>query len=171
MRPNFPSWHPGSIEYTPNCLRWSRFFILSHPFHPKRLRRPTKGPALPLPATRKPGTARFSSDFSDTSLSSPSFLRPVCFPSAVAYHPVATGNPSILPRTAPSSQRVRCPSAGKSQQWGAIGGDPRSPEIDLQASIEGELKGLVLFPTHWLWTSGACSSNSKPHKYRRPKAS
>jgi hypothetical protein len=37
-------------------------------------------------------------------------------------------------------------------------GDPQSLEIDLQGSIEGELKGLVLFLTHRVLTSGASSA-------------
>jgi len=39
------------------------------------------------------------------------------------------------------------------QDQAAVGGDPRSLEIDLQSSVEGQLKGLVLFVTHWVWTS------------------
>jgi len=40
----------------------------------------------------------------------------------------------------------------------AIGGDPRSLEIDLERGVERELKGLVLFVTHSVWASGASSS-------------
>ena len=32
-----------------------------------------------------------------------------------------------------------------------VGGDPRSLEIDLQTSVEEELRGLVLFATYWVW--------------------
>jgi hypothetical protein len=37
-----------------------------------------------------------------------------------------------------------------------VGGDSGTLEIDLPRSVEGELKGLVLFLTHWVqasWTS------------------
>jgi hypothetical protein len=36
------------------------------------------------------------------------------------------------------------------QNQATIGGDPRSLEIDLQRGVERELKGLVLFVTHWV---------------------
>ncbi len=39
-------------------------------------------------------------------------------------------------------------------------------EIDLQRSIEGELKGLALFLTHVVCTSKASSPRSNPHEYR-----
>jgi len=45
---------PG--QYTSHRLRWSSSF---HPFHPERLRRPWKGPALPHPGTERPGSASF----------------------------------------------------------------------------------------------------------------
>src|ERR1035441_6795964 len=45
------------IQYTPKHLRWGCFV---HAFHPERLRRPTKGPVVPLPGTEKPGIASFS---------------------------------------------------------------------------------------------------------------
>jgi len=34
-----------------------------------------------------------------------------------------------------------------------------------RAGVEGELKGLVLFLTPWVLTSGASSSRSHPHEY------
>jgi hypothetical protein len=34
-----------------------------------------------------------------------------------------------------------------------VGGDPRSLEIDLQSRVEGKLKRLILFLTHWVWPS------------------
>jgi len=34
-------------------------------------------------------------------------------------------------------------------------------EIDLERNVEGELKGLILYPTLWVLTSGLCSS--RPH--------
>jgi hypothetical protein len=52
------------------------------------------------------------------------------------------------------------------QNQAAVGGDPRSLEIHLQRSVEGELKWLVLFLTHWVSTSKASSSPSYPHQYR-----
>ena len=50
------------------------------------------------------------------------------------------------------------------QNQAAVGGDPRSLEIDLQRSVEGELKWPVLSLTHWVLTSGASSSRSNPHE-------
>jgi hypothetical protein len=44
------------------------------------------------------------------------------------------------------------------QNQATVGGDPRPLEIDLQGSVEGELKGLVLFLTHRVLTSGASSA-------------
>jgi hypothetical protein len=41
------------------------------------------------------------------------------------------------------------------QHQTAVGGDARSLEIDLQRSVEGELKWLVVFLTHWVWPSRA----------------
>src|SRR5450759_3077838 len=52
------------------------------------------------------------------------------------------------------------------QNQAAIGSDSRSLEIDLQGSIEEELKGMVLFLTHWVCTSKASSPRPNPHKYR-----
>jgi hypothetical protein len=57
------------------------------------------------------------------------------------------------------------------QNQAAVGGDPRSSEVDFQRSFEAELKRLILLLTHWLWTSGASSSRSNSHKQRRPKQS
>jgi hypothetical protein len=51
------------------------------------------------------------------------------------------------------------------QNQTTIRGDPRSLEIDLQRGVERELKWLVLFVTHGVWTSGASSLHSNPHKY------
>ncbi len=47
----------------------------------------------------------------------------------------------------------------------AVGGDPRSLRICLQRSLEGKLKGLVLFLTDWVSTSGVFSSRSNTHEY------
>ena len=44
------------------------------------------------------------------------------------------------------------------QNQATIRSDARSLEIDLQRSVERELKWPVLFLTHWLLTSGAASS-------------
>ena len=46
----------ATIDYTSNCLFWSR---LSHFSHPERLRRPGRGPPLALPGWQKPGSASF----------------------------------------------------------------------------------------------------------------
>ena len=51
------------------------------------------------------------------------------------------------------------------QDQAAVGSDARTLEIDLERGVEGELKGLVLYLTHWVLTSGASSSRSHPHKY------
>jgi len=51
------------------------------------------------------------------------------------------------------------------QNQATVGSHSRSLEIDLQGSIERELKGLVLFLTHWVCTSGAYSLRSNPHKH------
>jgi hypothetical protein len=37
----------------------------------------------------------------------------------------------------------------------AVGSDPRALEIDLQRRVKRELKGLILFLTHWVSASGA----------------
>jgi hypothetical protein len=42
--------------------------------------------------------------------------------------------------------------------------DARSLEIDLQRSVERELKWLILFLTHCVLTSGAPSSRWNPHE-------
>lgn len=52
------------------------------------------------------------------------------------------------------------------QKQAAIRSDSRSLEIHLQGAVEGKLKGLVLFLTHGVWTWGAASSRSNPHKHR-----
>ena len=49
------------------------------------------------------------------------------------------------------------------QNQAAVGGDSGSLEIDLQRSVERELKGLVLFVTPWGWASGVSSSPSNPY--------
>ena len=36
------------------------------------------------------------------------------------------------------------------QNQATVGGDPRSLEIDLQSRVEGKLKRLILFLTHWV---------------------
>jgi hypothetical protein len=42
---------------------------------------------------------------------------------------------------------------------------PGTLEIHLERGIEAELKGLILYLTHWALTSGASSLRSDPHKY------
>ena len=44
----------------------------------------------------------------------------------------------------------------------AIGGDPRSLELDLQCGVERELKGLVCGLTHWVSASAPSSGARKP---------
>ena len=51
------------------------------------------------------------------------------------------------------------------QNQAAVGGDAGTLEIDLERGIEGELKALILYLTHWALTSGASSSRSHPHEY------
>jgi hypothetical protein len=46
-----------------------------------------------------------------------------------------------------------------------IGGHPRSMEIDLERGVEGELKELILYLTHWVLTSGAFAPRSDPPGY------
>jgi hypothetical protein len=36
------------------------------------------------------------------------------------------------------------------QDQATIGGDPRSLEVHFQGGMEGKLKGLILFLTHWV---------------------
>ncbi len=52
------------------------------------------------------------------------------------------------------------------QNQAAIGSHSRSLEVDLQGSIEGELKGLILFLTYGVCTSEASSLRSDPHEHR-----
>ena len=42
----------------------------------------------------------------------------------------------------------------------AIGGDPRSLELDLQCGVERELKGLVCGLTHWVSASAPSSARA-----------
>jgi hypothetical protein len=35
----------------------------------------------------------------------------------------------------------------------AVRGDARPMEIDLQSRVQGKLKRLILFLTHWVWPS------------------
>jgi hypothetical protein len=51
------------------------------------------------------------------------------------------------------------------QDQAAVGGDAGTLESDLERGVEGELKGLVLYLTHWVLTSGASASRSDPHGY------
>ena len=51
------------------------------------------------------------------------------------------------------------------QDQAAVGSDAGTLEIDLKRGVEGELKGLILYLTHWVLTSGAPSSRSNPHEY------
>src|SRR3970282_660871 len=91
----------ATIDCTSHRLRWSRFF---HPFHPERLQRPWKGPALPPPRTEKPRSASFQA-ISHTPLRPPSFLRPVCL--AAAPYPVGKGSAAIRRTMLPNRRGVR----------------------------------------------------------------
>ncbi|HUE02781.1 MAG TPA: hypothetical protein VMR62_24660 [Bryobacteraceae bacterium] len=51
------------------------------------------------------------------------------------------------------------------QNQTAVGGDSRALEIDLQRSVKKELKGLILFLTHWVSSSRGSSSRSNPYGY------
>jgi hypothetical protein len=51
------------------------------------------------------------------------------------------------------------------QNEAAVGGDAGTLKIDLERGIEGELKGLILYLTHWVLTSGASLSRLQPHEY------
>ncbi len=51
------------------------------------------------------------------------------------------------------------------QDQAAVGSDAGTLEIDFERSVEGELKRLILFLTHWVLTSGASSLHLHPHKY------
>ena len=51
------------------------------------------------------------------------------------------------------------------QDQAAVGGDAGTLEIDPERSVEGELKGLVLYLTHWVLTSGAVPSRLHPHEH------
>lgn len=51
------------------------------------------------------------------------------------------------------------------QDRAAVGRDAGTLEIDFERSVEGELKRLILYLTHWVLTSGASSSRPHPHKY------
>jgi hypothetical protein len=51
------------------------------------------------------------------------------------------------------------------QNQAAVGGDAGTLGIDLERGVEGELKGLTLYLTHWVPPSGASSSRSHPHEY------
>lgn len=50
------------------------------------------------------------------------------------------------------------------QDQAAVGTDAGTWEIDLERSVEEEMKGLILYLTHWVLTSRASSSRSNPHK-------
>jgi hypothetical protein len=83
-------------------------------------------------------------------------------PTASVY-PVATGKAAILRTIAANSRRL--PAAGRSEvTWEPLPAAGRL-EIDLERGDEGELKGLILYLTHWVWTSGASSSRLRPHEY------
>lgn len=51
------------------------------------------------------------------------------------------------------------------QDQAAIGSDAGTLEVDFEEGIEGELKRLILYLTHWVLTSGTSTSRSNPHEY------
>ena len=53
------------------------------------------------------------------------------------------------------------------QQQTIVGSDARALEIDSQRRVERELKGLILFLTHWVEASEEFVLPSQPHKYWR----
>jgi hypothetical protein len=53
------------------------------------------------------------------------------------------------------------------QNQTTIGSDPRSLEIDFQSGVEGELKWLLLWLTHWVEASARSGLLSKPREYWR----
>jgi hypothetical protein len=53
------------------------------------------------------------------------------------------------------------------QQQTTVGSDPRTLAIDSQRRIKRELKGLILFLTHWVEASTMLIVLSKPHEYWR----
>ncbi len=55
------------------------------------------------------------------------------------------------------------------QQQPAVGGDPRALEIDLQKTVERELKRLAIFVTHSVSPSVAHTMRSNPHLQGRPE--
>ena len=99
FEPGFPFCLPGQPSVYTQLPPLGPFF---HPFHPKRLRRPTKGLARPLPGTGNPEMASFSSNFLDTSPSPPSFAR---FGSPSAPHPIRLA-PAKPQSAAPCFQRA-----------------------------------------------------------------
>jgi len=74
-------------------------------------------------------------------------------------YPLGTGRAEIRRSTQSLIQLAN-------QNQATIGSHSRSLEIDLQGSIERELKGLVLLLTHGVFTSEASSLRLDPHKHR-----
>jgi hypothetical protein len=56
------------------------------------------------------------------------------------------------------------------QNQAIIGGDPRSLEVNLQSGVEGELKRLILFLTHWVSVSRAVGVRGDPAADRMASA-
>jgi hypothetical protein len=50
------------------------------------------------------------------------------------------------------------------QNQTVVRSDPRTLEIDLQGGVEGKLKRLVYFFTHWVLTSSASSLLPNPYE-------
>jgi len=61
------------------------------------------------------------------------------------------------------------PRHPKTRNWPSfdlcLGSNAGTSEIDLESAVEGELKGLILYFTNWVLTSGTSSSRLQPHEY------
>jgi hypothetical protein len=51
------------------------------------------------------------------------------------------------------------------QDQAAVGSNAGTLEIDLERGVERELKGLILFLTHWVSSSGTSSLRSNPYEH------
>jgi len=108
MSQDFRFGPPGTAEYTPNRLRWSRFFGLSYP---ERLQPAREGAASALSwYVRTWKRLIFKRFLRYLSVPSP---HPVPF---LAAYPAGIGTAAIRRTIAPNSRRVRRLSATRSQQ-------------------------------------------------------
>jgi len=51
------------------------------------------------------------------------------------------------------------------QEQAAVERDVETMQIDLERGVEGKLKGLILYLTPWVLTSGAALSRTHSHEY------